>query len=206
MLVAPSRKPSEKPPFPAIGTGSSYLVIKLSPAGRDVWRRYYASQTATHHKVYGVAIDPSETIYVTGSSPGVKGDNDFATVAFDKNGNRLWVQRFDGRAHGHDEAKGIVVGPDGSVYITGSSTTPEGGRELVTIKYQTFKPKLNLQPNGKALIEFPVNPSQAYHIEATTDCRDWQDLGEVLADGMGWLRFEDSNAPAYDSRFYRTKQ
>ena len=61
------------------------------------------------------------------------------------------------------------------------------GRDRVTIKRQAFKPKLNVQPTGKAPIEFPVNPSPAYSVEAAADFGDGQDLDDVLADGMGWL-------------------
>ena len=51
-------------------------------------------------------------------------------------GNQLWLERFDGPAHNHDIATGIAVDAAGNVYVTGSSTTPSGGTEIVTLKYE----------------------------------------------------------------------
>jgi hypothetical protein len=47
-----------------------------------------------------------------------------------------WVATFDGAAHGDDRAVALVVGPNGSsVYVTGSITNNDSGKDYATIAY-----------------------------------------------------------------------
>lgn len=66
------------------------------------------------------------TLFVTGRSPGVDTNDDYATVAYDAtDGTELWAARYDGPSSGRDVARGIAVSPDGSyVFVAGGSDNP----------------------------------------------------------------------------------
>ncbi len=55
-----------------------------------------------------------------------------------------WVQRYDGEGHGDDVTTDMALGPDGSVFVAGSSVGTEGSpyEDYLTIKYS---------PSGVAL-------------------------------------------------------
>src|SRR5207253_446561 len=85
-----------------------------------------------------VAISPdSATAYVTGSSKGETTGSDFATVAYNiATGTARWTARFDGAAHADDLAVALVVSPnENALYVTGSTTTIDSGRDYAVIAY-----------------------------------------------------------------------
>ncbi len=82
-------------------------------------------------------------LYVTGSSYGDGTYQDYATIAYDSDGNELWVARYDGSGNGQDEAKAIALDAQKNVYVTGTSyggEPSEGGTsyDFVTIKYDSL--------------------------------------------------------------------
>jgi streptogramin lyase len=79
-------------------------------------------------------VDPQGNAYVTGwISVGLDVEN-YATIKYDTNGNRLWGARYDGPLHG-DRAEAVAVDSDGNVYVTGQSSGPSGSLDYATVKY-----------------------------------------------------------------------
>jgi hypothetical protein len=100
-----------------------------------VWLSQYQGPVQGLHQGNAVALDNIGNVYLAGQSPGNGTGNDIVAIKYDSNGNQLWVQRYDGPAHGDDIATGIVVDNQANVYVTGYSATTNGGTEFVTIKY-----------------------------------------------------------------------
>lgn len=130
-----------------IVTGSSeiasvedFLTVKYDAAGRRKWARRYdsggAEDIATH-----IAVDAGGNIYVTGKSWLVnRSKNDYVTIKYDANGNKLWLRRYNGPASGNDVPAGIKVDISGNVYVTGTSSGFRSGAldsddDFLTIKY-----------------------------------------------------------------------
>lgn len=187
------------PPSPA----SVYGVIKLTGEGQQAWVARYGDRAAGNHRANSTALDSSGNVYVTGQSPGPSSGNDYATIKYDPDGNEKWVQRYNGPGNGDDVATAIAVAPDGSVYVTGWSTTSSNLIEITTIKYAPIQ-NVSVQTNQNVLLQFLGTPNQSNRVQATTDFTGWLDLGFSLADTNGLLRFLDTNAPAFPFRFYRT--
>jgi uncharacterized delta-60 repeat protein len=80
-------------------------------------------------------VDRLGRVYVTGTSKSLTTDFDFATVAYDTDGNQLWAQRYDGPAHEYDFASAIAVDDNSNVYVTGSSDDEDTRLDYTTIKY-----------------------------------------------------------------------
>lgn len=91
----------------------------------------------------GVSPDAT-TVFVTGLSDGRRGRGryplfwaDFATIAYDTaTGSELWLRRYDGPAHGWDNARSLAVSADGNwVYVTGGSRGKSTGQDFATIAF-----------------------------------------------------------------------
>lgn len=107
--------------------------------------RYDAANTADWAN--GITVGPSGNIYVTGHSY-IGYDSDYATVAYDPNGNELWVTRYDGPAEPVDISHGdypydIVVDSSENIYVTGKSRSvgkpydDEEGKDIATLSYDS---------------------------------------------------------------------
>jgi uncharacterized delta-60 repeat protein len=128
----------------AVGTtfaGAALLaILALGPAyaQSDVrvdWiRRYTSGNDPEFAFAYAVAVDVSGNVYVTGSSYGSNGLNDFATVKYSSSGDTLWVQRYNGPADNWDAARDLALDASGNVYVTGESYSSDFF-DYVTIKY-----------------------------------------------------------------------
>jgi uncharacterized delta-60 repeat protein len=188
-------------PYPT-APSSVYALIKLTANGEQSWVSRYGDTSMGNHRAKAIALDTAGNVYVTGQSPGPGVGNDYATIKYTPDGQELWVQRYDGPAHGDDVATAIAVTSDGSVYVTGWSTTSSNLIEITTIKY-TQSPGLTLDTNRNAQLQFLGAPGSSNRVQATTDFFDWLDLGFSVGDTNGCLRFLDTNAPAYPHRFYR---
>jgi hypothetical protein len=79
-------------------------------------------------------------MFVTGKSQANRAfptDIDYATVAYNAaTGTELWASRYNGPAHGDDEAAQVAVSPDGrTVFVTGASDGGSSGRDYATVAY-----------------------------------------------------------------------
>jgi hypothetical protein len=184
------------------GSSGSYATVKLTTGGLEDWVARYGNTAYGYHFANAIALDTAGNVYVTGQSPGPGTGNDYATIKYSPDGQELWVQRYDGPAHGDDVATAIAVAPDGSVYVTGWSTTSSNLIEITTIKY-TQSPGLSLDTNRNAQLQFLGAPGSSNRVQATVDFLDWLDLGFSVGDTNGCLRFLDTNAPSHPFRFYR---
>lgn len=82
-----------------------------------------------------IATDNNNNIYVTGESRGTISGNDYATIKYDTNGNRIWVARYNGPGNGDDSALAIAIDDEDNIYVTGGSCASDGHWDYATIKY-----------------------------------------------------------------------
>jgi WD40 repeat protein len=122
-------------------TGSStgdYATVAYDAAtGAKVWGRRYDGPGNGNDAASSIALSPDgSTVFVTGFSAGSTGFWDYATIAYDAAfGAKLWVARYGESGNHYDEAKSLVVSPDGSrVFVTGVSQEPYQ-EDDVTVAY-----------------------------------------------------------------------
>jgi hypothetical protein len=100
------------------GSGTDYATIKYSGAGLPLWTNRYDGPGNTYDYAYGLAVDSSRNIFVTGSSWS-ENSYDYATIAYSGTGLPLWTNRYSGPANGPDIGVGVTVDRSGNVFVTG---------------------------------------------------------------------------------------
>jgi hypothetical protein len=122
--------------FVAGYSGSNYVTIKYDSLGNQLWVRHYNGPGNGDDAASSIAVDPSDNVYVTGSSFGVGTAADYATLKYDSNGTLQWIRREDG-GFGVDQAYDIGLDQAANVYVTGSVAMSGGFADYRTIKYDT---------------------------------------------------------------------
>src|SRR4030095_4805578 len=104
------------------------FVAKYSAGGTLLWARLVLDERnifGVTEGGYGVAIDSSGNIYVTGDTlnalPGetAVGGTDVFVAKFDANGTRLWARQFGSTSN--DNARGIAVDSNGNAFVVGTT-------------------------------------------------------------------------------------
>ena len=117
------------------GTDYDYATIKYYPNGDTAWVRRYNGSGNSGDEAYGIAVDDSGNIYVTGESWGSGTDYDYATIKYRSNGDTVWVRRYNGPGNGWDAGDLIALDDSYSVYIIGISWGGLTDFDYATLKY-----------------------------------------------------------------------
>jgi hypothetical protein len=177
-------------------------TYKLSTNGSYIWTNLYPTTPVGNSIASSIAVDQANSAYVTGFSTNAATGNDIITIKYDSDGNQVWLQRYDGPAHGNDAGKAIAVDNSGNVYVAGYETETNGFTSMILIKYSPVVGQK--QSNGNFILHAAGSPGESFEIQASTNLQTWQDLGTILADTNGLALFEDTNAPLFPNRFYYT--
>ena len=119
------------------GTGADYATIKYDIEGSKRWVARYDGPGSSYDLARALAVDKTGNVYVTGWSTGNRTKADYATIAYDSEGNELWVARYDGLIGNDDNAYDIDADYSGAVYVTGRSYGTDTGADYATIKYDS---------------------------------------------------------------------
>ncbi|MEO8514154.1 MAG: SBBP repeat-containing protein [Ignavibacteria bacterium] len=112
--------------------GTNYTIVKYSASGSQSWVRSYNGTGNSNDFMRTMIADSDGNLYATGKSRGTTND-DYATVKYSPAGTLLWSARYEGS--GTDEGAALTVDGQGSVIVTGYSTTAATGEDYTTIKY-----------------------------------------------------------------------
>jgi hypothetical protein len=125
----------------SVGSTSSFdyaTVAYDASAGHRLWGMRYKGPVNGDDVAYALGVSPdASTVFVTGSSIGSTGSDDYATVAYDAStGSPLWVRRYNGPANNVDDAYALGVSPNGStVLVTGGSYGSTSSFDYATVAY-----------------------------------------------------------------------
>ncbi|MEO5585172.1 MAG: SBBP repeat-containing protein, partial [Flavobacteriales bacterium] len=103
------------------GTVLSVQVVSTAGVGLD--------------QVTAVAHDTTGNIYITGYTENGN-DRDIQTVKLNPVLGLLWVRTY-GAAGSYDEARSIALDDNGNVLVAGFAANTYGGRDMITLKYDT---------------------------------------------------------------------
>ena len=117
---------------PGSGGAAEYATIKYNAAGQEEWVARYNGPGTGSNGASAIGLDGSGNIYVTGSSFGLDGTYDYATIKYNGAGLEQWVSRYNGPGDLDDFAIAMTVNSSGDVYVTGESSG-----DYATIKYNS---------------------------------------------------------------------
>lgn len=123
-------------------TRYNYLTVKYDTSGNIIWARTHdtsTKKTARHDYAYGVEVDGSGNVIVTGSTEGVLTTGktlypDYLTIKYDSSGSVIWTKTYDHNKY-IDVASDIAVDGSGNIYVTGTTGIYAVGQDYLTIKY-----------------------------------------------------------------------
>lgn len=121
--------------YSVTSTGRDYLIIKLLPTGDTAWVRTMPVSTDSFDRLYGVAFDANNNIYVTGGHHSATTLDDIAIIKYTPAGDTVWMRIYNGSSSGDDTPYGIGVDESGYVYVGGFTTN--ANRDFLAIKYDS---------------------------------------------------------------------
>lgn len=116
-------------------SASGYVwAARYSSSGKLLWLHVYGKAQGIDANGEACAVDRFGNLFVAGEA--VYGANmDMFLIKYSRSGRRQWVRHYDGLAAGRDYAYDVVVDPDGSAYLGGTSTGVATGLDFLVVKY-----------------------------------------------------------------------
>jgi hypothetical protein len=116
-------------------SSADLLVARYTRTGVLRWTRYWTNPTVNGPD-YGIsiAVTPGGMSAVCGDTRFSMAKHSWVTVAFDRNGHRLWSHMFGTRGAVDSRADQVVIAKDGAVYVSGTVVL-KGKREAAVVRY-----------------------------------------------------------------------
>jgi len=121
------------------------FLVKYNSSGTKQWTKQLG--TSTWESGYGVTVDSSNNLYVTGSTYGGldgntnSGSYDLFLVKYNSSGTKQWTKQLG--TSGHDSGYGVVVDSSNNIFVTGRTdggldgNTSSGGADIFLVKYNS---------------------------------------------------------------------
>jgi hypothetical protein len=162
-----------------------FCVESLTGQVQPEWVARYNGPGNNDDSAYDIAVDHSGNVYVTGVRAwGAGASQDYVTIKYDSNGNKLWAAEYNGPGNATDLANAIDLDDDGNVYVTFT--------DFATIKYDK---------DGNELWVARFDGTTSAGDEATDILVDRRD-GSIYVTGNsdgGWITSADYVTIKYDN-------
>jgi hypothetical protein len=126
------------------GDNDTFLV-KYNSSGTKQWTQQLG--TSTDDLGYGVAVDSSNNIYLTGWTQGGldgninAGGQDIFLVKYNSSGTKQWTQQLGSTSH--EVGNGVTVDSSDNIYVTGTTyggldgNTNSGNLDIFLVKFNS---------------------------------------------------------------------
>lgn len=112
---------------------SDLVTVAYGPDGGELWVARF-DEAGLEDSGTALAVGPSGSVFVAGSSEDDDGVSDYLILRYDPNGVELWASRYEGTG-GQSVAEAVAVDGFGGVYVTGRSFGGDGTLDIATVKY-----------------------------------------------------------------------
>ena len=100
--------------------GAAALLVALDPSGAEAWTVQHSGPNGPFGYATRLAVDSLGNIVAIGHTDSTTAYMDWMVFKVDPVGNVLWGRTFDGFSGDDEFARAVAIGPDDSVYVTGS--------------------------------------------------------------------------------------
>ena len=148
--------------------------MKYKTDGTKLWTRL--SGTTARDESYGMVIDTSNNIYISGYTPGNldgqtnAGGQDIFLIKYLGYGSKVYTIQTG--TSSDDKATGIFTDNNGNIYITGYSSgnldgqTNAGGKDVFVMKYlETYRPSRSPTLSPTPLPTSTLSPTAHFNVE-----------------------------------------
>src|SRR5689334_11894085 len=99
------------------------LAFPCAAQIQQAWVNRYSLNASLTNQAVAMALAPDGDIVVAGSSASTNGDLDYLLIKYSPSGQQVWLTRYDSPTNGNDELRGMALGTNGNVFVTGTSKT-----------------------------------------------------------------------------------
>lgn len=179
-----------------------YATLKYDSCGNEIWVKIYNGPGNYIDEAWGLTIDKSGNVYVTGCSVGNGTGYDYATIKYDPDGNELWVKRYN-KKYG-DMARAITIDDSNNIYVTGQSQDSVSSSDYATIKYDRNGYELWISKyNG------PANSFDEGFAISVDDYSNVYVTGRSYGDGTDWdyvtIKYDPNGNELWARRYNRSE-
>ena len=133
----------------ATGEGYNMYTMKLDDDLNLLWDDSYNYSGSYDDRAYGIALDNSNNVIVTGCSDLGSGNTQFTTLKYNSTGTLQWTATED-LSNSGDTARAVVVDANNNIYVSGSFSNGSN-QNVKTIKYSDGgSKKWEIDYNGTA--------------------------------------------------------
>lgn len=115
--------------------GSDILLLKYNLDGNRQWVVRYDGAHGVDTAVSVIDNHDDGGVFLLGISTGATTGADFVVIKYKPDGRKSWVRRYDGPAHGYDQAVAISIDTSGGVAVAGNSAGATTGTDYAVVKY-----------------------------------------------------------------------
>ena len=121
------------------GRGIPWVVTKLGPTGKRLWRHVYWSPVDDSYLggARAIALDSHGAIFVAGTMKRAATGCDIALMKLSPAGKRLWTRYVDGYEGGRDAGVDMAVDGKDRVYLAGTVLGFMSGTDILLARYTT---------------------------------------------------------------------
>jgi uncharacterized delta-60 repeat protein len=132
------------------GGSNDFATAKYNSSGVFQWSSGYNGPGNSSDIAYSMDIDAAGSVYVTGHGTGIGTNTDYTTIKYNPSGAQQWVQIYNGPGNTSDIAYDVILGTNGSVYVTGTSPGIGTNDDIALIKYSQL---VGIQPVNNEIPE-----------------------------------------------------
>ena len=117
------------------GVGGEWLltVVSLTSGGDENWVYTYRGDLYELSRANAITYGTDNNIYVAGMCAWATSGYDFMVVSLSTEGDTNWTYRLQGSQDYDDQAKAIVYGADGNIYVAGTVVDGVSARDFAVV-------------------------------------------------------------------------
>ncbi len=110
------------------------IILKYNSGGVIQWVKNFNGITGGNDEAWGIVVDATNNIYVTGESDGQSGTKDISIIKYNSSGALLWSRIYNGNENKDDKPYGILAEDiSGTIIVTGTTGTVQRGTDVLTL-------------------------------------------------------------------------